>query len=70
MNILEKAKEIDAEVVSIPAISSGLFGFPKDKCVEIMLNYTIAWLVRGICGKINCVRMCNFDNMTVDIFEN
>jgi len=37
LNTLQRAKEIKAQSVSIPAISSGIFGFPKERCVEIIL---------------------------------
>ena len=70
LNILQRSKELGIEVVSIPAISSGLFGFPKEKCAEIMLRYTTAWFLRGKCGKVKCVRMCNFDKSTVNVFLN
>jgi O-acetyl-ADP-ribose deacetylase len=61
LNILEAAKKLEISSVSIPAISSGIFGFPKPKCAEIMMLYTMAWFKRGDCGKVTRVRMCNFD---------
>ena len=35
MNTLLKADELGCESVSIPAISSGIFGFPKPLCSEV-----------------------------------
>lgn len=32
------------ESISIPAISSGIFSFPKDKCAKILVNETISFL--------------------------
>ena len=61
INILEQAKKIDAKSVSIPAISSGIFGFPKEKCSEIMLEYTIAWCKRDNCGSVKDIHLVNFD---------
>ena len=35
LNTLKKAEELKCESVSIPAISSGIFGFPKPLCAEV-----------------------------------
>lgn len=35
---LARAVELNCESLSIPAISSGIFGFPKDLCAEILFN--------------------------------
>lgn len=44
INSFEEAHKIDkVESISIPAISSGIFGFPKDKCALIMLETSIKW---------------------------
>jgi len=37
VNILETSKSIGAQSMSMPAISSGLFGFPIAKCAKIIL---------------------------------
>ena len=38
VNILEMAKIIGAESVSIPAISTGSHSFPKELCASIMIE--------------------------------
>ena len=68
VSTLEMAKYLGAESVSIPAISSGIFGFPKDKCAEIMLVNSIKWAARGA-GSVQKIRMCNFDAPTVVVFQ-
>ncbi|HEU5119546.1 MAG TPA: macro domain-containing protein [Candidatus Nitrosocosmicus sp.] len=41
---LELGLEKGFKSISIPAISSGIFGFPKDRCARILVNETIAFL--------------------------
>jgi O-acetyl-ADP-ribose deacetylase len=41
---LELATQKAFKSISIPAISSGIFGFPKDRCAEILVNETIKYL--------------------------
>mmetsp|Transcript_33115 Transcript_33115/g.43621 ORF Transcript_33115/g.43621 Transcript_33115/m.43621 type:complete len:150 (-) Transcript_33115:265-714(-) len=43
-NTLKKANEIGCASVSIPAISSGIFGFPKPLCAKVFF-YTLAKFV-------------------------
>lgn len=43
INTLEMAKHIKVDSVSIPAISSGGLGFPKDECAEIIIKRVAQW---------------------------
>ena len=38
INTLEMAKLVEVDSVSIPAISSGVLGFPKNECAEIIIR--------------------------------
>ena len=82
------AKLIKVDSVSIPAISSGVLGFPKDECAEIIIKRVAQWFAlqfklaedmardNGIntqtalssVTKLKKVRLCNFDNQTVQVF--
>ena len=72
-NTLKKANELGCESVSIPAISSGIFGFPKPLCAKVFF-YTLAKFVQ-IAQQTNTeltlklVRLCNFDDETCIIFR-
>ena len=53
--------------IAFPAISTGIFGFPKDRCATIMLSTTIAYL-EGPTG-LEKVVYCLYDKKTLDLFE-
>jgi O-acetyl-ADP-ribose deacetylase (regulator of RNase III) len=44
LNTLQVAIENGLSSLAFPAISTGIFGFPADKCAEIMLNTTIQFM--------------------------
>ena len=44
LNSLVLADRDDIKTLTFPAISTGIFGFPMDRCAEIMLQTTIDYL--------------------------
>lgn len=71
LNTLEIAKHLKIRSLSIPAISSGIFGFPKPRCAEIILSTCINWLALNTKEDVHLrqIRLCNFDRPTVREFE-
>ena len=65
--ILETCEEKGFASVSVPAISSGLFKFPKDLCAHILIDVSMKFLATS--KVVQCVRMVNFDEETVGYFE-
>ena len=58
--------------ISMPAISSGIFGFPKDRCARILINEVKRFLEdddNSNTTSIETVEFCIIDNETVDYFE-
>jgi len=53
--------------ISIPAISSGIFNFPKDLCAKILFQTAIDFC-EGNPKTVNEIRFTNFDAKTVEIF--
>ena len=47
LNSLKLADENNLKSIAFPAISTGIFGFPIQRCAEIMLKTTIAYLTRS-----------------------
>jgi O-acetyl-ADP-ribose deacetylase (regulator of RNase III) len=57
--------------IAMPAISSGIFGFPKDKCAKILVEESKRFLKQNnsnICS-IDIIEFCIFDNETLDCFK-
>lgn len=44
LNSLKVADENNLKSIAFPAISTGIFGFPMDRCAQIMLSNTIDYL--------------------------
>lgn len=67
-SVLTLAEIYNLKSVSIPAVSSGIFGFPKKDCAEILIEAAFSFLQQKEVGLENIV-MCNFDNETYQIFS-
>jgi O-acetyl-ADP-ribose deacetylase (regulator of RNase III) len=67
MNSLLLAEEHDLKSIAFPAISTGVFRFPVDKCAEIMLTIVVEFLKRP--GKLEKVIFCLVGSNTYHIFK-
>lgn len=68
-NSLEAANSLPIKSVSIPAISSGIYGCPKDLCAKIFMEVVAEWIMAHEGTKLEYIRLTNFDSPTVSIFE-
>jgi len=66
VNSLKVADENALKSIAFPAISTGIFGFPIQRCAEIMLATTIEYL-RGKTG-LERVVYCLFGRDSYDVF--
>lgn len=66
LNSLILADKHRVKSIVFPAISTGVFGFPKDRCATIMLSTTIAYLEGPT--TIKKVICCLYDRGTYEIF--
>ncbi|UCE43452.1 MAG: macro domain-containing protein [Candidatus Bathyarchaeota archaeon] len=67
LNSLKLADKYNLKSIAFPAISTGIFGFPKDRCAIIMLSATIAYLEGPT--KIERVVFCLYSPNTFQIFR-
>ena len=68
-NSLEKAKEMNLESISIPAISTGIFGYPLKEAARVILKTILEWKNKPENkGKVKEVRVVLFDEATTKLF--
>ena len=73
-NILKSVENYGFKSVAIPAISSGIFGFPKRLCAKVLFD-VVEFFARERKDDstkreyLKEVRFTNFDKETVDIFS-
>jgi putative ATPase len=66
---LDLADECGLRSVSMPGISSGIFGFPKPLCAKVMLGAIQEWLEEHPESSVCEVNACNIDRETAQLFE-
>ena len=66
---LDLAAEHALKSVSMPGISSGIFGFPKPLCAQVMLRTIREWLSAHPGSSVNEVNACNIDVQTAEVFR-
>lgn len=66
---LELATQKEFKSITIPAISAGIFGFPKDRCAKILVNETIKSFSQNGDSNINIIEFCLLDKETINEFQ-
>ncbi len=67
-NSLFKADELELKSITFPAVSSGIYGFPKDRCAKIFFETVKRYLKENASG-LTLVKMCLYSKKDYDIFE-
>lgn len=55
--------------ISVPAISAGIFGFPKDRCAEILVSEAKRFLEENSQSQIETVEFCIYEDDTLFQFS-
>ncbi|MEW6584898.1 MAG: macro domain-containing protein [Nitrospirota bacterium] len=55
--------------ISIPAISSGIFGFPKERCANILVDEALNYIKKNPGGSLLEIEFCVFDERTAGYFK-
>ncbi|MBI1878730.1 MAG: macro domain-containing protein [Chloroflexi bacterium] len=65
---LTLAEDHQLSSISIPGISSGIFGGPKDICARVIIEATLEYLQQHPATSLKEVRFCNIDEATASTF--
>ena len=65
---LQVAGELKCRTVSFPAISTGIFGFPKDRAAGIIYKAIVDYFGTQATSSLKQVRVVLFDTPTIDEF--
>ena len=65
---LQVADELKCKSISMPAISTGIFGFPKDRAAGIMFKTIEAYFEKNKNSGLKQVCIVLFDQPTIEIF--
>ncbi len=64
---LEAAHERNLASIALPAISSGIFGFPKARCAAILVQTALAFCQAHPDSPLREIRFTNIDRPTADL---
>ena len=68
INSLELAKENDVHSIAFPAISTGVYGYPKEEAAIISLKAIVGWLDKNEDYGMKVVISC-FDKSAYEIYQ-
>ena len=73
LNSLNYIRLKNLKTIAIPAISAGVYGFPKEKCAEIIISAVFKYIERFSDPEADSpikIILCLYDQQMYDIFEN
>jgi O-acetyl-ADP-ribose deacetylase len=68
-SVLALAAEKGLKSVSLPAVSAGIFGFPKERCAEVLVGETASFLKNNAAVSLELVEFCIFDPEAFEFFK-
>lgn len=66
---LQLADELDIKSLALPAISTGIFGFPRELAAKITLTTIHNYFVTNPASELSLIRLTLFDQPTLDAFQ-
>jgi O-acetyl-ADP-ribose deacetylase (regulator of RNase III) len=67
---LRLADRLNMRSIAFPAISTGIFGFPKEKAAQVILGAIREYFTEFPASSLELVRLTLFDQSTIEAFIN
>jgi O-acetyl-ADP-ribose deacetylase (regulator of RNase III) len=67
---LRLADELKCSSIALPALSTGIYGFPKDRAAEIILSAIKNYFADNPSSGLKIVKLVLFDEETTNVFIN
>ncbi len=65
---LRVADELACPSIALPAVSTGIYGFPKDRAAQILFSAMEAYFAVNPSSGLKTIKLVLFDEPTVDVF--
>jgi O-acetyl-ADP-ribose deacetylase len=65
---LQVADQLNLSSLSLPAISTGIFGFPKERAADVIFGAIKWYFEQNPASGLKCVRLVLYDQGSVDLF--
>jgi O-acetyl-ADP-ribose deacetylase (regulator of RNase III) len=65
---LKLAETLDIDSIAFPALSTGIYGFPKTLAAQVILSTILDYLAHNPASNLNLVRVVLFDEDTAQAF--
>ncbi len=66
---LKRAEELKISSIAFPAISTGIYGFPIERCARIMLSAVLDHFNSGAAVSLKRVAFCLWGEEALDVFK-
>lgn len=68
-NSLRQAAELQLQSIALPAISSGIFGFPKERCAALIVAAVERFCSEQPQSSLRTIKLTNIDDETVTVMR-
>lgn len=66
---LQRAEELSLTSIAFPAISTGIFGFPKDRAARLFYETLTTYFIQNPDSSLRLIRLTLFDIPTLTAFQ-